>query len=292
MKKILITGTNSYVGLSLQIWLSQWSKNYSADFISVRDGNWSKEDFSNYDILFHTAALVHKKEQREMESDYYKVNTELTADLAEKAKSEGVKQFIFMSSISVYGLIGQIEKPVIITKDTPCEPTTYYGKSKLAAEIALTLLSDESFKVAIIRAPMIYGPDSPGNFKRLEGLISKVPVFPSVNNNRSMIYIDHLSEFIRLLIENQGQGTFYPQNKEFVSTNDLIKVIAKEKKRKIYLSNFLGLTLRLMSKKANIVNKVFGNLVIDLSLSNYAGFSYCVSSFHESIISSVNFTKE
>ncbi|AZR73932.1 UDP-glucose 4-epimerase [Anoxybacter fermentans] len=281
--RILITGNKSYVGMNLKRWLSQWPDKYSVDSISLRNDEWKNKDFSKYDILFHVAAIVHKKEKSEMEDIYYKINRDLTVEVAKKAKEEGVKQFIFMSSMSVYGLNGKIGEDVVVTKNTQCNPNTFYGKSKLEAENELKKIEDEHFRIVIIRAPMVYGPNCPGNYTRLKKLVMKIPVFPLVNNKRSMIFIDNLSEFIRLLIDNQDRGLFFPQNKEYVNTSELVKLIAKENSKNIYLSRVLAFGIKLFGRRVKVLNKVFGNLVFDLDLSSYEDFKYCVADLKKSL---------
>jgi UDP-glucose 4-epimerase len=281
--KILVTGSKSYVGTSLKKWLGQWPNKYSVDFISLRNDEWKNRDFFEYDVLFHTVAIVHKKEKPEMKGLYYKINRDLTVEVAKKAKKEGVKQFIFMSSMSVYGLNGKIGEAVIITKDTPCNPNTFYGKSKLEAESELKKIEDRQFRVAIIRAPMVYGPNCPGNYTRLKKLVMKTPVFPLINNKRSMIFIDNLCEFIKLLIDNKDHGLLFPQNKGYVNTSELIRLIAKENSKKIYFSRILTYVINFFGKKISVFNKVFGNLVFDLDLSSYRDFKYCVVDLERSV---------
>jgi nucleoside-diphosphate-sugar epimerase len=283
MRTILITGEKSYIGVSFKQWVDQWSDIYNVDFISLRNEEWKSKDFSKYDVIIHVAAIVHKKEQPEMKRIYDRVNKDITIELAYKAKQSGVKQFIFMSTLSVYGLEGHIEKDVVINKDTPCYPNTLYGISKLEAENELVELSDDLFRVATIRAPMIYGPECPGNYRRLRDLVLKLPLFPLVNNKRSMLFIDNLSEFIRLLIENEDDGIFFPQNKEYVNTNNLAELISKVNSHKIISSRILAFAIKVFGKRMNIINKVFGNLMIDVSLSNYMNFEYCVSDLPKSI---------
>ncbi|MCC2339379.1 NAD-dependent epimerase/dehydratase family protein [Bacillus tropicus] len=281
--KILITGNTSYAGRSLEKWLLQWPDKYLIEYISLRDEEWKDKDFSLYDVIFHVAAIVHQKEKPEMEELYYRVNRDLTIALANKAKNAGVKQFIFMSTLSVYGLVGTVGKEVMINKDTPCRPNSFYGKSKLEAEGLLERLQNEDFKVAILRVPMIYGPNCPGNYEQLRRITDKTPIFPSINNNRSMIFIDNLSEFVRLLIDNQDNGLFFPQNLEYINTSYLVALIAKEKHKNIYLSKFLSLGVSLLAIRIKIVNKVFGNLTIDSNLSNYRDYKYCVVDLVESV---------
>lgn len=281
--KILITGNTSYAGRSLEKWLLQWPDKYLIDFVSLRNEEWKDKDFSLYDVVFHVAAIVHQKEKPEMEELYYKVNRDLTIELANKAKNAGIKQFIFMSTLSVYGLVGTVGKEVMINKDTLCCPNSFYGKSKLEAEQLLEKIQNENFKVAILRVPMIYGPNCPGNYGQLRWITGKTPVFPAINNNRSMIFIDNLSEFIRLLIDNQDHGLFFPQNQEYINTSYLVRLIAKEKKKNMYLSKILSLGINLLAVRIKVINKVFGNLTIDSKLSNYSDCKYCVVDLVESV---------
>lgn len=280
--KVLITGANSYIGTKFENWVSGYDK-YRVSILDLIDNKWKSHDFSAYDVVFHVAAIVHKREKKEDEYLYYKVNTELTYEVAKKAKKEGVKQFIFMSSISIYGLEGKIGENIVITKDTLCKPNTYYGKSKLNAENELLKLNQKDFMVAIIRAPLIYGPNCLGNYTRLKKLIVRIPLFPMINNQRSMLFIDNLTEFIKLLINNRDFGVFFPQNKEYVDTAKMAKLIAKENGKKLYLSRLLGLIITFLSKRITIINKIFGNLVISSSMSNYDDYNYCVVNFDRSI---------
>lgn len=283
MIHILITGENSYVGTNLETWLAKWPDRYKIDTISVRDDKWKEEDFSKYQVIFHVAAVVHKKEKSEMESLYFKINKDLAIQVAKKAKGEGVKQFIFMSSMSVYGIEGKVGEYVVIDKNTPCKPTTFYGKSKLEAELELNKMNDENFKVAIVRAPMIYGPNCPGNYTRLKKIVMIALIFPDINNRRSMLFVDNLSEFIKQLIDRKEARIFFPQNKNYVNIAELVNLIAKNNNKKIYFSKHLTSIVKLFANNIGTINKVFGNLVIDPRLSEYWNSEYCIISFEKSI---------
>lgn len=263
MKNILIIGQHSYVGTNLKKYLSKWPDEYKIDAISVRDGEWKKKDFSQYDVIYHVAAVVHKKERPEMKSFYDKVNKELPIEVATKAKNEGIKQFIFVSTMAVYGQEGKIDHDVVIGKETECNPKTYYGKSKLLAEIELNKLNDDKFKLVILRPPMIYGPNCPGNYSRLEKLATVVPIFPMIDNHRSMLNADKLSELVKGYIDNEIDGLFLPQDDKYVNTSLLVKKIANDNGKKLYLSKTLGFLVKLFGKKINLVQKVFGNLVYE-----------------------------
>src|SRR5690625_976050 len=254
MKNILITGVNSYVGNSLDEWLKQYPEDYQTEKISLRDGSWKEKDFSTYDVVVHVAGIAHRKETKENAQLYYDVNRDLAYDVAQKSKMASVKHFIFLSSMSVYGL-----EEGIIDEGTPLHPKSNYGKSKLEAENLIQPLQSKNFKVAIIRPPMIYGKDCKGNYQRLAKLAKKVPVIPKIDNKRSMIYIDNLSEFIRLSIDEEKQGMFLPQNEEYVCTSELVSMIAQIHNKKIHMTRVFNPLIKLL--KVNTVNKVFGNLI-------------------------------
>ena len=161
-KRILITGAHSYVGTSFEKWLSQWPDKYHVDTIDMIDGAWREKSFEGYDVVFHVAGIAHRKETKENAHEYYEINRDLAVATAKKAKQDGVSQFIFMSTMGVYGMLTGV-----ITKETVPNPKTHYGKSKLQAEEQIQELSDGSFKVVILRPPMIYGKNCTGNYAKL-----------------------------------------------------------------------------------------------------------------------------
>ncbi len=275
MKKILITGKNSYIGTSLENWLMREPDRYKVDTIDMKDGTWKEKDFSQYDVVFHVAGIAHIKETSENQDLYYKVNRDLAHETAQKSKEDGVEQFIFLSSMSVYGI-----ENGVIDKSTPLKPNTAYGKSKIEAEELINKLEDSSFAVATLRPPMVYGKGCRGNYPRLAKLALKTPIFPKVHNNRSMIYIDNLSEFVKQLVDNRSGGLFFPQNAEYVNTSDMVGLIAEVHGKKIVMTKLFNPLLRLLN--VSTVNKVFGDLVYDMSMSEYE-HDYRAFGFRESI---------
>ena len=286
MKKILITGAGSYIGTSFENYINtNFTDKYTVDTVDMIGDGWKEKDFSPYDAVFHVAGIAHSdngKISPEKEKLYYAVNTELTSAAAEKAKSDGVHQFIFMSSAIVYGNSAPIGKTKIITADTPVSPANCYGDSKVQAEKRLKLLEDESFKVVILRPPMIYGKSSKGNYPLLAKLALKLPFFPRVQNERSMLYIENLCEFVRLMIENEESGTFFPQNSEYSNTSQLVKMIGKVHGKKINLISGFTWALRILSYFTTLVNKAFGNFKYDKEISKYKE-NYCKFSLEESV---------
>lgn len=275
MKKILITGADSYIGMSVENWLMKEAGKYKVDTLDVKEGSWKKKNFSQYDVVFHVAGIAHIKETKENQNLYYKINRDLAYEVALRAKENGVKQFIFLSSMSVYG----IEKG-IINKDTPLKPNSAYGKSKIQAEELIKKLANDTFVVATLRPPMVYGKGCKGNYPRLARLALKTPIFPDIKNRRSMIYIDNLSEFIKQLIDNQGGGLFFPQNAEYVNTSEMVSLIAKVHGKQIAMTKLFNTLLRLLN--VSTANKVFGDLVYEMATSEYQS-NYRIYGFKESI---------
>lgn len=285
MKKILITGANSYIGVSFENYLKQWSDQYSVDTVDMIDGAWREKDFSPYDTVFHVAGIAHADTghvSEERKAFYYKINTDLTFETAKKAKADGVKQFIFMSSAIVYGESAPIGKSKIITRDTKPSPANFYGDSKLQAENSILPLQDKNFNIVVLRPPMIYGKNSKGNYPVLSKFAKKLPFFPYVKNERSMLYIENLCEFVRLMVENNEHGIFHPQNGEYSNTAELVKMIAKAHGKKIIIIKGFGWALRIMSYMTGLVNKAFGSMSYDMSISEYKE-NYRVCGLKESI---------
>ncbi len=277
MKKVLITGKNSYIGNALENWLAKEPENYQVESIDMKDGSWKERDFSSYDVVFHVAGIAHIKETIDNQDLYYKINRDLAYETAKKAKKDGVRQFIFLSSMSVYGI-----ETGVINKLTPIKPNTAYGKSKIEAEKLINQLDDYSFTVAILRPPMVYGSGCKGNYPRLARLARKTPFFPKIDNQRSMIYIDNLSEFVKQLIDNKDQGLFFPQNSEYVNTSEMVRLIAEFHGKRILMTKIFNPFLNFKVTKFAVFNKIFGDLVYDMSMSEIET-KYRVFSFEETI---------
>lgn len=279
MKKVLITGADSYIGTSVECWLLHSDNEYVVDTLDTKNPKWIEYDFSIYDSVFHVAGIAHFSKDESKKDLYYQVNTELTYQVAKKVKDANVSQFIFMSSIIVYGDSPSRER--IITKDTIPTPSDFYGDSKYQAELKIQTLVDEKFKVVIIRPPMIYGKGSKGNYPRLSKLAQKLPVFPNYENKRSMLHIDNLCEFIKQVIDDNLEGVLFPQNKEYVATSQLVKTVASVHHHKINLINMFNPIIQLLFFNDNI-KKMFGSLMYETTMSQY-DFEYQIRDFEESI---------
>lgn len=284
-KKILITGSDSYVGTSVEAWLRQWPEYYQVDTLDMRTQTWRTHDFSTYDVVYHVAGIAHAdvgQVTEEEKKQYYRVNTDLAVETAEKAKKEGVQQFLFMSSMIVYS--GCREKK--ITKNTIPKPLNFYGDSKWQADQKIQVLADERFKVVVLRPPMIYGKGSKGNYPQLAKLAGKLPLFPIVHNQRSMLYIENLAQFVKRMIDNEETGVFFPQNEQYINTSDLVQMIAVVKGHRLVMVPATGWIIRLMKKIpgkiGTLTGKAFGDSVYDMQMSEYKE-EYRVCDWKESV---------
>lgn len=280
MKRVLITGANSYVGTNVEAWLKKTPDEFEVYTVSTFNDEWRQADFSKYDVVFHVAGIAHVNARKKMEPLYRNINTDLALDVAKWAKQHGVKQFIYMSSMIVYKETRSL-KPNIITPDTEPNPNGFYGDSKLQAEYGLHKLEDTTFKVAILRPPMIYGPNCKGNFLRLARLATKTPVFPAFHNKRSMLFIDNLSEFVKQTILYGLSGTFYPQNKELADTVEIVQYFAKKYNHRIHVWKWLNVFVRIGSPFINSLNKMFADSYYSDNMSSYP-FDYQIINEKES----------
>jgi len=283
MKKILITGKNSYIGTKFIEWIKENNFNMTIYELDVKDDNWIKHDFSNYDAVLHVAGIAHRKETKENEQLYYQVNRDLAFNVAKKTKKDGVGHFVFLSTMSVYGkLTGKIDE------QTSLNPVNNYGKAKLEAEEKIKKLGNKDFIISILRPPMVYGKNAKGNYNKLSSFIKKTKLFPNINNKRSMIHIYNLCEFIRLVIENRIKGLLFPQNDNYVNVKSLAKLIGKYNRKKIHIVPNLFHSITLVSKASNTGKKVLGDLYYEQKLSsifdhNNNKLNYNVVNFENSI---------
>ncbi len=280
MKKILITGKGSYIGSVLEGYLSKWEDKYSVETLDMLGDGWKSFDFSGYDAVVHVAGIAHQKETKENAELYYKVNRDLAIEVAKKAKECGVGQFVFLSSMSVYGM-----DRGVITPETVPSPKSNYGISKLQAEAGLKELEAPNFKISVLRPPMVYGKNCRGNFQLMLKLVKKSPVFPAVKNQRSMISVLNLSAFIRLVIDKEQGGVFFPQNREYVNTTEMAHVMAETVGKKVFFSSLAGLLIKMVSPFVSAARKAFSTLIY--KDCEVFGFEYEEESFSESVKNSI-----
>lgn len=280
MKKILISGAGSYIGISLEQFLAQWPDAYQVDTLDVIGDGWKSADITGYDAVFHVAGIAHQKETAENSHLYFEVNRDLAVAMAQKAKAADIPHFIFMSTMSVYGM----ESGVITPATTP-QPRNSYGQSKWEAEEAMRSLVCDTFRVAVLRPPMVYGKNCRGNFQTMKKLVEKSPVFPAVNNRRSMISITNLCSFVRLAVDEQLSGVFFPQNSVPVNTTEMARIMARSLGRRVWFSRLAGVGVQLLSAVYPTARKAFSSLTYEGCEQH--GFCYCVEDFDTSVRRSI-----
>ncbi|WP_204172091.1 NAD-dependent epimerase/dehydratase family protein [Staphylococcus sp. GDY8P72P] len=262
-KHILITGSSGYVGSHLADSLEQLGNKVSR--LNVKNTLWKELDFKQYDAIIHTAALVHNNDSNAQLAEYFRVNMHLTFNLAMEAKKCGVKHFVFMSTMAVFGEDGKIGEMVELTNPTNLKPVTNYGISKAKAEAKIREIADDNFKVAIIRPPMIYGVGSPGNFTKLIKVAKRLPIIPNLSNARSALYIKHLEQFVNEIIKHEMTGIYHPKDKFEFNTTKVVTEIRKNEHKNTFLLPIPKAMYPILNK-FRVISKIYGNLVYAKSL--------------------------
>ena len=294
-KKVLITGAGSYIGEAFQTYATEHYPALKVDAVDMIDGSWREKNFSSYDIIYHVAGIAHAdvgNVDEATKAKYYAVNTDLAVEVCEKAKAEGVKNFVFMSSMIVYGDSAPYGKSKVVDEHTVPFAANFYGDSKLQADAAVRELADDSFHVFVLRPPMIYGKGSKGNYPTLAKFAKKLPVFPNVDNERSMLHIDNLCEFLCQIMMvkevKENAIVLIPQNGKWTKTSEMVKEIGEVTGKKVRLIGGIMKPAVLLGGKVpgkigGLVNKAFGNSTYAHEMSIYEGIVYQTTSLKESI---------
>jgi UDP-glucose 4-epimerase len=230
MAKVLITGSNSFVGNNFR----KYSKCRDVEEISLLDNKPEEINFDKYDVVLHVAAIVHQSDKIS-DDEYFRVNRDLCLRVAEASKKAGVKQFVFLSTLKVYG---EFVKPnELRNENSECFPDDAYGKSKYAAETGLKKIEDSDFTVSIVRTPLVYGEGVKANMLNLVKLVETLPVLPfdKIANRRNFSFAENLVGFIDRIIEMEASGVFIAMDELSVSTTSLIKYISNSLGKKTYL---------------------------------------------------------
>jgi len=284
MKRILIIGPNNFIGDSVKAFLTSripakdGSNAYGVATLSVKDEEWRGIDFWVCDAVLYCATMPQESEKAYSQEDFVSINCDLAYEVAEKSKRDRVKQFIYVSTIDVYGINSKIGKEIIIDKNTVCRPKTLYAKSKLMAEEKLLSLSDDNFEVVIIRVPMIYGSGCAGEYTAFREYALAGKPLPIANTNRSMLHIDNFCEYLKFYIDNEVSGTFYPQNNDHVSPMTLATKIAEQHDIPVKIKS---LPANLLTKLSPSANKMWGGMLYAREISDLPQLTYI--NFEDSI---------
>ncbi len=279
MKNILILGKGGYIAEQLHSWLSRYPEKYDVEIASTLNSEWKQADFSKAEVVVNCAGIAHINNITEdMKPLFYAVNCNLAIEMAKHAKSCGVNYFIQFSSMNVYGDCCEC-----VTDRNAEAPTSFYGDSKLQGDKGLEELKDETFIVAHLRPPFVYGKGCKGNYNTISSIAQKTPIFPTYKNRKSMIYIDNLCEFVRLCVDEKVSGILTPQNKELVSTADLVREICAVHGKRIWFTKLFNWVIPFGVRVVNSARKAFTDDCYDINLSDYFGWEYCVVDFKNSI---------
>lgn len=281
--KIIITGLHGYISNSLKKYINEVDSTWEIELLNLRNSEWKEKDFSSVDCVVHTTALVHKNEREHTIEEYREINTYLTEELAKKCKKDGVKQFVFLSTEAVYGVASSCFHKVLIDETTCLNPRTKYGITKLEAEQSLQEIASPEFTVTIIRPPMVYGANCTGNYVKLRQIVLKLGIIPTLQFDRSFIYIDNLCALIYNLIKTQNGGIYCPQNLPAISTYEMIELIALSHGKKFLECSFLNPLIKIGSIKISALHKAFGSLKYSEKMSVFDEY-YQVVNPYESIV--------
>lgn len=260
--RIIITGKNGYIARKLQTFLNNID-NIHASLLSVRFPMLKDQlNFKGVDVFIHLSALVHKKEKNFQYGDYHDSNVKLTQILINKCVESDVKHFIFFSSMAVYG------SRKFITKDSPTGPNTKYGHSKLEAENYLLSVNKKNTKVSIIRPPVVFGNQAPGNPQLLKSLSKFLLFTPTINNQKSIIFIQSLLEHVYEVIQLKHPQITHPQMSSYFSTSGLIQLIRTYQNKKTYKTSLLNLFIYPLFI-LSIVRKAFSNQIYVIDSNDY-----------------------
>lgn len=263
--RVLVTGAHSAIG---QAFMKRVAGEIYTESVSLRGEGWKQADLSRYDCILHCAGIAHVRYSDAMQAEYMAVNRDLTLDIARRARDAGVKQFVFLSSMLVFGPAARAGETRMITAETAPAPENAYGLSKLEAENGLRALETPDFTVTIVRPPMVYGGGTKGNFSTLMKYAGKLPVFPRMGGRRSMIYMENLTEFLRLVINDRASGIFHPADREAAATPQIIRAIRAAQGGKTLLLAVFDPFIRLIGN-TGAARRIFGGIEYSPELTGY-----------------------
>jgi len=262
MKNVLVIGGDSYIARNFINKLkseyniksfSRYPTSYKNEIVINDFFLINEKEFENIDVVFNFAAIVHQADKNW--GLYKTINIDLPLKLAKTAKMKGVELYVQMSTTSVFG------EPVHISSNLEYNPRNYYGKSKMICDNELINLNDNVFKVALVRAPIVYGENAPGNFLKLYRLSQLgVPLpFKKVDNQRDFIYIGNLMVFFKRLLETRTDTLiYYPTDQDPISLDELFKLFQLYSEKKIRLFKLPGVLFKVLKKiKYSIYQKLF-----------------------------------
>ena len=280
MINVLITGASGFIAGAIAARLAEFPDRYRVGMVSLRGDDWRREGFAGWDCVVHTAGIAHVSYDPADAAAYFGVNRDLTLAAAERARADGVRHFVFLSSMIVYGDAPPAGERRVIGPDTPPAPVNAYGQSKLEAEEGLRAMAGDGFRVAVLRPPMVYGRGCRGNYNALRKLALASPVFPAFENRRSALYVENLAECVRLIIDGALDGLFTPHDGQIVSTARIAQEIARAHGKKLRLLRALNPAVRLLGRRGT-ARRAFGDMAYESGMGaspeGYRRFDFSAS---------------
>lgn len=264
MHKIIVTGASGFIGKNF-IEQSQEYELLSIDLLSKELISFC---FEGYECVLHLAGIAHKFRKID-DNLIYAINRDLTLKVALKAKDEGVRHFVFMSTVKVYGETTYGTNHW--DENTVCNPLDSYALSKLEAEYELLKIQSDNFKVAIIRCPLVYGPGVKANMLRIVKLTDRFCLLPfgNIDNRRSMVYIGNLVAFIKGVIDKSASGIFLTSDDTSISVTMLIRKISISLNKPVYLFALPVLFIKFIKCfKPTLANRIWGSLEVNNYLTH------------------------
>lgn len=308
--KLLITGATGFVGAALTEQMKELyditalvrsqSNIIPSNTQQLIANNIFEAEFPNdIDIIIHLAGRAHILNDQTIDPlvEFRKVNVEGTLQLARQALDKKVKRFIFMSSI---GVNGSVTKQQPFTEDAPAQPHADYAVSKLEAEQELKkLFAGTDTELVIIRPPLVYAADAPGNFARLLKLVtSNLPLpFAGTNNKRSFVALENLVDFIQTCIEhpNAANQTFLVADQISISTRELVQYLKQgmgKPARFIYIPQPLMKLGAACIGKSKLYEQLFESLEVDTTKAQkLLGWTAPLSTQHAMLQAGLNYLK-
>ena len=280
--KVLLVGTTSFIAQRVGAWFLRKPVPAEVKYISVRDDSWKQFDLSGFDAVIYAAAIVHRKDDVMAES-YDAVNAQLPFAFAQAAKAAGVKQFVFLSTMGVYGQGKRLPVGNIVDEHTPIKPLPGYGSSKFKGEQLVQSLEDQSFCVSIIRPANVYGKGCKGSYiAGFAKITSALPVLPRAfeESKQGMLFVDNLAELCWLIVHSDCSGVYPAQDRTPVSAYDIMRTMANCicPKKKALRAPVLKLF-----RWNRLVTKLFGGVSYSAEYAKCPLGDYQLVEFHEAI---------
>lgn len=259
---ILLTGSTGFIG---SYFINQYSSHFKVNTFSFIRDNFDKLKLDGINCVVHCGALVHQMKEEPSYEEFFDSNVNHTLQMAIKAKANNVKQFIFISTVKVFGE----ESKEIFNENSPTNPKDDYGLTKKIAEEKLLKLEDKNFKVAILRLPLVFGPGVKANFRSLINIVNTFKILPlgSINNKRSMVFVGNVCQYIFQIIKLKERGIFIANEDESLSTSELINQISTALGKNVILFSIPFSKQLLKILKPKYYQRLFGNFEVDNTLT-------------------------